>query len=60
MKKAGGHFTIAFKNAHTFLRQKETGSIQNLLSLLERYICPIRPERYFEQRHRFQFSIKFG
>lgn len=54
------NFTMAFKNTHTFLRQKETGSIQNILSLLERYICPIRPGRYFMRRHRFQLPMKFG
>lgn len=54
------NFTMAFKNTHTFLRQKATGALLDILSLLERYICPIRPERYFERRHRFQLPMKFG
>ena len=54
------NFTMAFKNTHTFLRQKKTDLIKDIMSLIERYICPIRPERYFERRHRFQLPMKFG
>lgn len=54
------NFTMAFKNTHTFLRQKGTELIRDIVSLLERYICPIRPDRYFERRHRFQLPMKFG
>ena len=54
------NFTMAFKNTHTFLRQKGTEPIRDIVLLLERYICPIRPDRYFERRHRFQLPMKFG
>lgn len=54
------NFTMAFKNAHTFLRQKGTDIIQDILSLITHYICPIRPDRYFDRRYRLQLPMKFG
>lgn len=55
------NFTMAFKNSHTFLRQKESSQIiGDIIALIERYLCPIRPERYFERRHRFQSPLKFS
>ena len=54
------NFTMAFKITHTFLRQTKHGIFMDILSLMERYICPVRPNRYYERRHRLQKPMKFG
>ena len=54
------NYTMAIKNVHTFLRQKETESPIAIMVILERHVCPVRPERNFERRHRYQTPLKFG
>lgn len=54
------NYTMAIKNIHTFLRQKETETPIAIIVLIEKYVCPVRPERYFERRHRYQMPLKFG
>lgn len=54
------NYTMAVKNAHTFLRQKKAEKPIAIITIIEKYICPIRPERYFERRHRYQVPLKFG
>ena len=54
------NFTMAFKNTHTFLRQKVSEKPMVIIDIIKRYICPIRPGRYFERRHRYQSPLKFG
>ena len=54
------NYTMAVKNAHTFLRQKKAEDPIDIITIIGKYICPIRPERYFERRHRYQVPLKFG
>ncbi len=54
------NYTMAVKNAHTFLRQKKTEDPIDIITIIGKYTCPIRPERYFERRHRYQVPLKFG
>ena len=54
------NFTMAFKNTHFFLRQKEGEAPMDIIALMERYICPVRPGRHFERRHRYQPPLKFS
>lgn len=54
------NYTMAIKNVHIFLRQKETETPIAIIAVIERYICPVRPERNFERRHRYQTPLKFG
>ncbi len=54
------NYTMATKNTHTFLRQKETEVPIAIIAIIENYIQPVRPERYFERRHRYQTPLKFG
>ncbi len=54
------NYTMAIKNVHTFLRQKETEPPIAIIAVIERYTCPVRPERNFERRHRYQTPLKFS
>ena len=54
------NYTMAIKNVHTFLRQKETEPPIAIIAVIERYTCPVRPERNFERRHRYQAPLKFN
>lgn len=54
------NYTMAIKNVHTFLRQKETEPPIAIIAVIERYTCPVRPERNFERRHRYQAPLKFS
>lgn len=54
------NYTMAIKNTHTYLRQKETEAPIAIVAIIEKYTCPIRPERSFERRHRYQTPLKFG
>lgn len=54
------NYTMAIKNTHTFLRQQKTEKPIAIIAIIEKYIRPIRPERYFERRHRYQTPLKFG
>lgn len=54
------NYTMAIKNIHTYLRQKEAEVPIAIVAIIEKYICPIRPERSFERRHRYQTPLKFG
>ena len=54
------NFTMAIKNTHTFLKQKGHSGLISIMAILERYICPVRPDRYFDRRHRLQMPMKFS
>lgn len=53
------NFTMAIKNSHDFLRQKNGGPPIDILSLIRKYILPVRPERNFARQHRFHPPMKF-
>ena len=54
------NYTMAIKNVHIFLRQKGTEPPIAIIAVIERYTCPVRPERNFERRHRYQTPLKFS
>ena len=54
------NYTMAIKNVHIFLRQKETETPIGIVAVIKKYICPVRPKRRFERRHRYQTPLKFG
>lgn len=54
------NYTMAVKNVHAFLRQKETETPIAIIVIIGKYTCPVRPGRYFDRRHRYQSPLKFG
>lgn len=53
------NFTMAIKNSHDFLRQKDGEPQMDILGLIQKYILPVRPERNFARQHRFHPPMKF-
>ncbi len=54
------NYTMAIKNTQLFLRQKKGTPPIAIIAIIEQYSCPVRPERYFERRPRYQTPLKFG
>lgn len=65
VKKSGSkhihqvNYSMAIKNAHSFLRKKPNEKPMNIIGLIRKYTNPIRPGRNFMRHHRYQPPMKF-
>ncbi len=53
------NYTMAIKNCHDYLRQKGDSPPIDIMGLIGKYTCPVRPKRNFPRRKKFQTPMKF-